>query len=63
MSKQQMAEYRKLSQGTLRVYSSNADKTGRILCRDHRDSYYVLNPAARGMGEWGGQCEPCAADA
>lgn len=44
----------------LRVYRDSSDETGRVLCRDHRESYFTLNPSARGAGEFGGTCEACA---
>ena len=58
-----IAEYRKISKQPLRVYRDHSDMTGTVMCRDHRDSYYTLYPSAFGTGEWGGTCEPCAADA
>lgn len=57
----QLAEYRQVSGQPLRVYRDSSDQTGRIMCRAHRDSYYLLYPSARGNGEWGGDCEPCLA--
>jgi hypothetical protein len=51
--------YRKISGQPLRVYRDSSDKTGTVLCRSHRDSFYALHPAASGAGEFGGQCEQC----
>ena len=53
------AEWQKVSNQALRVYRDSSDETGRVLCQSHRDSYFILNPSARGAGEYGGQCEAC----
>ena len=58
----QFAEYRKVSNQPLRVYRDSSDHAGTVMCRDHRESYYTLYSSARGMGEWGGTCEPCKAN-
>jgi hypothetical protein len=55
----QLAEYRKVSGQPLRVYRDGSDKTGVVLCHSHRDTFYALHPAAKGAGEFGGQCEQC----
>ncbi|MEV0382351.1 hypothetical protein [Nonomuraea sp. NPDC050643] len=44
----------------LRVYQDSADKTGVILCSQHRSRFFVNNLAAFGCGEYGGQCAHCS---
>ncbi len=53
------SELRKAASQPLRVYRDSSDTTGIVLCGPCRDSFYVLNPSARGAGEYGGQCEHC----
>jgi len=59
MSKQ-LAGYRKISNQPLRVYRDSSDTTGIVLCPAHREPFFTLNPAAKGAGEYGGQCEQCS---
>lgn len=43
----------------LRVYANSADKTGTVMCSQHRDHYYLHHPGACGHGEYGATCEFC----